>query len=185
MHPTGDPTGTRTRISTLKGWCPRPVRRWGQINAGFYLTCRQLQVRPVQPVSEKISLVKRWTRPIRSYLIVKLLFVVAEPAHSLFFDNSLYFHDLLCSFLQSNSCTFSYCCNSLGHQAERNGLFQHYPLYYLDMACTFASWLAQARRAWSGTLLTGVLLLVTLRRLELTISGLRGQLPIQLEDRAI
>ena len=25
----GDPTGTRTRICTLKGCCPRPVRRWG------------------------------------------------------------------------------------------------------------------------------------------------------------
>ena len=84
MHPNGDPTGTRTRISTLKGWCPRPVRRWGQINAGFYLTCRQLQVRPVQPVSEKFSLVERWTRPMRCDLIVKLLFVVAEPAQFYF-----------------------------------------------------------------------------------------------------
>ena len=31
----------------------------------------------------------------------------------------------------------------------------------------------------------GLRLVVTLRRLELTISGLRGQLPVQLEDRAI
>ena len=56
---------------------------------------------------------------MRRDLIVKLLFVVAEPAQFLFFDNSLYFRDLLCYFLQSNSCTLSYCCNSLGHQAER------------------------------------------------------------------
>ena len=30
-RPHGDPTGTRTPISTLKGWCPRPVRRWDHI----------------------------------------------------------------------------------------------------------------------------------------------------------
>lgn len=26
-----DPGGNRTRISTLKGWCPRPIRRSGQV----------------------------------------------------------------------------------------------------------------------------------------------------------
>ena len=185
MRPNGHPTRCRSGFSSVKGWCPSQTQTMGRDK------CRILPYLPVATSwtrvagQQEILTCERWTRPMRRDLIVKLLFIVAEPAHFLFFDNSLYFRDLLCYFLQSNSCTLSYCCNSLGHQAERNGLFQHYPLYYLDLACTFASWLTQVRRAWSGTLLTGVLLLVTLRRFELTISSLRGQLPVHLEDRAI
>ena len=33
---SGTPTGVRTRIATLKGWPPRPLRGWEHI-AGFYL----------------------------------------------------------------------------------------------------------------------------------------------------
>ena len=127
---------------------------------------------------------------MRCDLIVKLLFVAAEPAH-FYFSITLSLPRLAAQRFDPRFIAEIFArltvtrCNSLFLQAERNGLFQHYPLYYLDLACTLASWLAQARRTWSGTLLTGVLLLVTLRRLELTISGLRGQLPVQLEDRAI
>ena len=38
----GDPTGTRTRICTLKGCCPRPVRRWGHVS--YYLFPRFPQI---------------------------------------------------------------------------------------------------------------------------------------------
>ena len=30
-RPHGDPTEARTPISTLKGWCPMPVRRWDHL----------------------------------------------------------------------------------------------------------------------------------------------------------
>lgn len=33
----GDPTGTRTRICSLKGCRPRPVRRWGRMEGEFPL----------------------------------------------------------------------------------------------------------------------------------------------------
>ena len=39
---TGEPTGTRTPISTLKGWCPRPVRRWDHINLAIPLALPNL-----------------------------------------------------------------------------------------------------------------------------------------------
>lgn len=28
---SGHPTEVRTPIATVKGWCPKPIRRWGDI----------------------------------------------------------------------------------------------------------------------------------------------------------
>lgn len=104
------------------------------LNMAFFLLSIQLLVRN--------SHLKRWTRPISSYLIVKLLFVVAEPAQ-------FYFSITLST---SATCCVIFYSRILVHSVtvviawvirrRENGLFQHYPLYYLDLACTLASWLA-------------------------------------------
>ena len=104
------------------------------LNMAFFLLSIQLLVRN--------SHLKWWTRPMRRDLIVKLLFVVAEPAQiGLQMVLAITtFTGLLHNCFRTRPCI-------IGRQ--------------------------------------GLRLVVTLRRLELTISGLRGQLPVHLEDRAI
>ena len=79
---------------------------------------------------------------MRRDLIVKLLFIAAEPAQ-------FYFSITLST---SATCCVVFYSRILVHSVtvviawairrRESGLFQHYPLYYLDMACTLASWLA-------------------------------------------
>ena len=75
----GHPTGTRTRICTLKGCRPRPVRRWDD-KAGFYLSLHGRCVFNRHNRSWEYPNPPGWTRPMGSEPIVKLLFLVAEPA---------------------------------------------------------------------------------------------------------
>ena len=88
------------------------------------------------------SILQRWTRPIKCDLIVKLFFSVAEPAQ---IDNSLYFHDLLCNFLWSNSCTFSYCCNNLGLQVREEWIIPTLSIILSKQLWTIESWFSLAK----------------------------------------